>query len=211
MDKIYPAPVEFGANQLADDPILQFFHYAHLPASLQATSARFGKLAEFIVTELPRNAERSSALRKLLEAKDCAVRANVGAAPAETFVDRLVRDRLVREHRELGAKLDKLSAFVDGPDFDKLGARDRQLLIDQRACMDGYFAVLSERVMAFTPPPVTAENYDSRFVNRMAERKETVDVGDDKEGVITGPAPAESDPPFGSTSRDHDGLADWVR
>jgi hypothetical protein len=57
------------------DRMLQFFEYAHLPEKLQAVSRPFGELAEKIVTDLPSNAERTVALRKLLEAKDCAVRA----------------------------------------------------------------------------------------------------------------------------------------
>ena len=57
------------------EPMMQFFAYAHLPAHLQAVSKPFGELAEKIVTDLPRNPERTVALRKLLESKDCAVRA----------------------------------------------------------------------------------------------------------------------------------------
>jgi hypothetical protein len=58
-----------------NEPLLQFFAYAHLPEHLQAGSKPFGELAEWIVATLPRNPERTVALRKLLEAKDCAVRA----------------------------------------------------------------------------------------------------------------------------------------
>ena len=76
-DAIHPSPIEFTQRHLTDDPILRFFHYAHLPAALQAASRPFCELAHHIVTSLPRNAERSVALRKLLEAKDAAVRANV--------------------------------------------------------------------------------------------------------------------------------------
>lgn len=57
--------------------LLQFFAYAHLPEHLQAVSKPFGDLAEKLVAELPRNPERTVALRKLLEAKDCAVRAQL--------------------------------------------------------------------------------------------------------------------------------------
>lgn len=57
------------------EPILQFFAYDHLPDHLQIISASFSVLAEEIVERLPRNPERTVALRKLLEAKDCAVRA----------------------------------------------------------------------------------------------------------------------------------------
>ena len=74
---IHPAPVEFSAEQLATDPILRYFHYLHLPPVLQAASRPFCDLARHIVETLPRNAERTVALRKLLEAKDAGVRANV--------------------------------------------------------------------------------------------------------------------------------------
>lgn len=80
---IHPAPAEFSDEQLATDPILHYFHYSHLPATLQASSRPFCDLARSIVTTVPRNAERTVALRKLLEAKDAAVRANVpGPIPA---------------------------------------------------------------------------------------------------------------------------------
>lgn len=65
----------FDAGQVANDPILKFFEYGHLPPMLQQYSAPFGIAARFIITALPRNAERTVALRKLLEAKDAAVRA----------------------------------------------------------------------------------------------------------------------------------------
>ncbi|HET8730099.1 MAG TPA: hypothetical protein VFM34_03225 [Moraxellaceae bacterium] len=76
-EHIYPAPIEFSSHQLLDDPILRYFHYGHLPMPLQTSSKPFCDLARHIVETLPRNAERSVALRKLLEAKDAAVRSNV--------------------------------------------------------------------------------------------------------------------------------------
>jgi len=57
------------------DRMLQFFRYDHLPARLRDVSRPFGELADLIVATLPANPERTVALRKLLEAKDCAVRA----------------------------------------------------------------------------------------------------------------------------------------
>lgn len=77
MSGIHPAPSEFSHSQLSDDPILRYFHYTHLPEALQAASKPFCDLARHIVETLPRNAERTVALRKLLEAKDAGVRANV--------------------------------------------------------------------------------------------------------------------------------------
>lgn len=55
-------------------PILRYFAWAHLPEKLQAVSKPFGDLAQFVET-LPNGPEKSVALRKLLEAKDAAVRA----------------------------------------------------------------------------------------------------------------------------------------
>ena len=58
----------------AQYPILAFFKFEHLPEPLQAVSRPFGELARHLAEKLPRNAETSAGLRKLLEAKDCAVR-----------------------------------------------------------------------------------------------------------------------------------------
>jgi hypothetical protein len=69
--------------------ILQFFAFKHLPPHLQTVSKPFCELAHAMVdgdngaesgtttfgSALPRNPERTVALRKLLEAKDAAVRA----------------------------------------------------------------------------------------------------------------------------------------
>lgn len=55
--------------------LAQFFEYAHLRPELAEVSRPFGELAQLIIATLPRNPERTVALRKLLEAKDCAVRA----------------------------------------------------------------------------------------------------------------------------------------
>lgn len=59
------------------DQICKFFKFGHLPPSLKDRSRPFAELAQWIVMTIPRNAERTVALRKLLEAKDCAVRACV--------------------------------------------------------------------------------------------------------------------------------------
>jgi ferritin-like protein len=57
------------------------FAYDHLPEHLQQVSKPFHDLAQTIYRNLPQGDERDVALRKLLEAKDCAVRAVVLAAP----------------------------------------------------------------------------------------------------------------------------------
>lgn len=65
------------ANQalLETYPILEFFQYSHLPEHLQKVSAPWCTLAWKTARTLPSNAETSTALRKLLEGKDAAVRA----------------------------------------------------------------------------------------------------------------------------------------
>jgi hypothetical protein len=59
----------------AGDSLLQLFTYEHLRDDLKEVSRPFCELAHHVVLTLPRNPERTVALRKLLEAKDCAVRA----------------------------------------------------------------------------------------------------------------------------------------
>lgn len=78
MSDIHPAPEEFTKEELQQDHILRYFHYLHLPPFLQEHSKPFCELARRMIDTLPRNPERTVALRKLLEAKDAAVRANVG-------------------------------------------------------------------------------------------------------------------------------------
>ena len=59
--------------------LLRFFAWEHLPEDLQAVSMKFGVLAAEIDMELPDSPEKTVCLRKLLEAKDCAVRVAVEA------------------------------------------------------------------------------------------------------------------------------------
>ena len=61
----------------AKDRMLQFFEYDHLPTHLKEISRPFGELAHWVAETLPQNAERTAGLRKLLEAKDCIVRARL--------------------------------------------------------------------------------------------------------------------------------------
>jgi hypothetical protein len=75
--EVQPDDAEKLTAAFAAEPIMQFFAYSHLPPMLQAVSRPFGEMACRIVTTLPRNPERTVALRKLLEAKDAAVRARL--------------------------------------------------------------------------------------------------------------------------------------
>lgn len=57
--------------------ILQFFTYEHLPEELQCISKECAELAHKMADELPPSPEVTVGLRKLLEAKDCFVRASL--------------------------------------------------------------------------------------------------------------------------------------
>lgn len=61
--------------------ILQYFTYEHLPPHLQSVSKPFAELAKVLAQQLD-GPEVTVGLRKLLEAKDCMVRAAL-ALPAE--------------------------------------------------------------------------------------------------------------------------------
>lgn len=63
------------ARDQQTDPMLRWFAYEHLPERLQTVSKPIGDLARQMVRDVPPSAERSAGLRKLLEAKDCLVRA----------------------------------------------------------------------------------------------------------------------------------------
>lgn len=63
--------------------LLCYFEYSHLPAHLQNMSKPFKHTAHGLADALPDSAELTAALRKLLEAKDCAVRAALDASREE--------------------------------------------------------------------------------------------------------------------------------
>lgn len=79
--------VEYGSreyfSQLAESRhpdtthLIKLFAWSHLPKHLQDVSSPIGMLAGSLVSRLPDSPELSAGLRKLLEAKDCFVRAEV--------------------------------------------------------------------------------------------------------------------------------------
>src|SRR5579864_7957176 len=62
------------ANVQESHPIMRYFGYSHLKGVLKDTSEKFYFLAYEIDQLLPNGPEKTVALRKLLEAKDAAVR-----------------------------------------------------------------------------------------------------------------------------------------
>lgn len=60
---------------ITENRMLRWFAYTHLPEHLQPVSKPFAELAVFIDSTISPGPEQTVALRKLLEAKDAAVRA----------------------------------------------------------------------------------------------------------------------------------------
>ena len=57
------------------EKLMQFFTFEHLKGDLRSTSQQCCELAAVMLHNLPHNPELTVGLRKLLEAKDCFVRA----------------------------------------------------------------------------------------------------------------------------------------
>jgi hypothetical protein len=55
----------------------KYFAFKHLPESLQSVSEPIAELAKLMDETLPDGPEKSAGMRKLLEAKDCFVRARL--------------------------------------------------------------------------------------------------------------------------------------
>jgi hypothetical protein len=76
-------------DEIREEPLLQLFRFAHLrDGIMRATSARFCQLARHLVATVPRNPERSTAIRRLREAKDCAITALLWVEPTRAQVTR---------------------------------------------------------------------------------------------------------------------------
>jgi hypothetical protein len=69
-----PFPV-FTKQELKENPILRCFN-PNMPPEMLSTAILFASAAKEVL-KLPANAERTTALRKLREAKDCALTAIV--------------------------------------------------------------------------------------------------------------------------------------
>ena len=77
LNKLRKQQEEVKTEQKEANGILKHFNYSHLPESLQEISKPICELAKEMNNKLPDCAEKQAGLRKLLEAKDCFVRANL--------------------------------------------------------------------------------------------------------------------------------------
>lgn len=60
--------------------IARYFEYQHLKTPLRQFSKECAELADYMIANLPDGPELNAGLRKLLEAKDCFVRAALDIA-----------------------------------------------------------------------------------------------------------------------------------
>ena len=65
------------SEERTKERMLSWFVYDHLKGELQGVASQFRDMAETIASTIERGPERTVALRKLLEAKDAAIRAVV--------------------------------------------------------------------------------------------------------------------------------------
>jgi len=83
------------------ETLLSYFAYEHLAADLRVVSEPFAELAHLLADTLPASAETTVALRKLLESKDCAVRAALALREADEAADlRMLHRRADGTHVE---------------------------------------------------------------------------------------------------------------
>ncbi len=68
-------PKTMPKTKRAPSPIIQHFGYEHLPEELQAISKPICNLAKRMDRALPDGPQKREGLQRLLEAKDCLVRA----------------------------------------------------------------------------------------------------------------------------------------
>ena len=70
-------PGRIDTPRVSHNPIMQFFQSDHLPKDLRRVAQPVAELAIQMDAVLPGGPEKSAGLRKLLEAKDCFVRAAI--------------------------------------------------------------------------------------------------------------------------------------
>lgn len=121
--------VKQAEPKLQGSTTAKYFAYGHLPAHLQTVSQPVGQLAELLELLLPNGPEKSAGMRKLLEAKDCFVRAAFDVPPAELLAKAPITDtdRLDVLFRGMTDTLGPLDGERASNAFDEVFAHDEEL------------------------------------------------------------------------------------
>lgn len=104
-------------------PILKYFAFEHLPPNLQEVSKPIGELARAMDEKLPDGAEKSAGLRKLLEAKDCLVRALLPIV-IFLFAMNIELPSAPAQEKFGGYTYDELGCYQPGPNVVRAENRD---------------------------------------------------------------------------------------
>lgn len=101
---------------------MQFFEYNHLPTHLRAVSKDIYAVALKMTNELPEGDEKAAGMRKLLEAKDCFVRA-ILQAPIEDTIGFTVINNSVETMRDTqsGQEYVRCRVFLNSNEAIKTG------------------------------------------------------------------------------------------
>lgn len=132
--------------------IMKYFEFAHLPAHLQEVSRPIGELAQQMNDNLPDGPEKSAGLRKLLEAKDCLVRARLekpGKDDSQAVRIPPHQMRVIEEQIQLDDKIEKLAAFFGSDIYKGLDPAEQERLTTQLGAMREYSEILGQRITAF--------------------------------------------------------------
>lgn len=154
----YAVWMDYQAQQATPKPqpstTAKYFSFAHLPAHLQIVSKPLGQLAELLEQLLPSGPELSAGMRKLLEAKDCFVRAALDMQPAELLARAPITD---------SDRLDLLlraGCGLDVPDVDQSALYQLMSGADDDLTPAKAIAVLDELIKQERAPQQLTEEPD---------------------------------------------------
>ena len=128
--------------------LLRFFAYAHLPAHLQSVSKPIGDLADQMASTILDGPQKDMGMFKLLEAKDCFVRAALDRPKDEAqpaIPEHL--QRVINEKVDLDCRIDRLRLFIHtNPLFGQLPEREQALMTSQLDLMQDLSDTLWQRI-----------------------------------------------------------------
>lgn len=126
---------------------LRYFEFSHLPPKLQRVSQPVHKLAKAMDKLLPEGAEKTAGMRKLLEAKDCYVRAALDLVIPQEYDFAPHVQRMMDEYEELDARVTALETFInENGIFKGLPDQDQKNMHEQLSGMFTYRSALLARL-----------------------------------------------------------------
>lgn len=128
----------------------KYFAFGHLPPHLQLVSKPLGELAELLEQLLPNGPEKSAGMRKLLEAKDCFVRAALEVSPTELLAKAPITDtdRLDVLYRGLVGQLSR-----DERDEERLAKAFDEIFVDDANMTLDQLRLITDRVIQMEREP----------------------------------------------------------